>query len=137
MPGLIGEEGILIRTELSGKRNRFKNIKDSLIIGLKLVELESQVDLQWEDNACLAKGGCWTRVKRNSQNDSVEMRAVSSDPVLMWVSVQCPELDWSSSPFRLWTETHTRGISGGNVPVVTWNPSACIQHFGVYTHPLL
>ena len=29
MPGLIGEEGVLSRTELSGKRNRFKNIKES------------------------------------------------------------------------------------------------------------
>ena len=87
MPGLIGEEGILSRTELSGKRNRFKNIKDSLVTGLKLVELESQVDLQGEDNTCLAKGGCWTTVKRNSRNDSVEMRAVSSEPVLMWVSM--------------------------------------------------
>ena len=43
------------RIELSGQRNKFKNIKENLSVSLKLVELEGQVDLQREDMRVLKK----------------------------------------------------------------------------------
>ena len=51
---LFGERGIVSRIELA-KKNRFKNIKEKLLVGLKLVKLEGQVDLQREDKHGLQK----------------------------------------------------------------------------------
>ena len=42
------------RIELSCKRNKFKNVKEKLLVGLKLMELDVQVDL-WKDMYVLHK----------------------------------------------------------------------------------
>ena len=125
-PGLFGEWGIMSRIELSGQRNKFKNIKENLSVSLKLVELEGQVDLQREDMRVLKKADA-----RPELRETLETVLLGWGPPLL---IPCS----SGFPYRVRNQInlplssgsgqrHIQGeSSGGNVPMLTWNPSACI-----------
>ena len=69
-PELFGERGIVSRIELA-KKNRFKNIKEKLSVGLKLVKLEGQVDLQREDKHGLQKADAGPELRETTRSGGV------------------------------------------------------------------
>lgn len=103
-PGLFGDRDLMGRTELLCKTNRLKSVGEKLLAGLKLVELEVQVDVSCrkpvlgysEENQtlsywaeCHLVSPCADRVSAHGLDDQTQ----------------------GSSLFGLWTEVHPRGIS--------------------------